>query len=59
MLDVLDQDEVVYSEKFSQSSNYVGRRYAENADDAIHWDEDGLDSDCTDFCLPVEDWMLD
>lgn len=59
MFDVLDQDEFAYAGEFSQSANYVARRYDAKADHAIQWDEDNLDGKCTDFCLPVEDWMLD
>lgn len=62
MFDDLDDDDVGYSDEFSQSTNFVGGRYDEKLDDAIRLNEARqavVDSGYSQFCMPAEDWMLD
>ncbi|MCX7172822.1 MAG: hypothetical protein NT159_02600 [Proteobacteria bacterium] len=62
MYHVPDQNEEVYSDEISQSTNYVVRRYDEKLDDAIRLDEARqavLDSGYPEYWTPVDDWWLD
>ena len=62
MIPVLVGSEADYSEEFSESASYFGRPHAEEPDDIVGWTEAGqavVAMGYSDFCMPVEDWLLD
>ena len=62
MFQVLNHNEVAFTGEFSQSPNdFIEDDYV-NLDDVIRLNEDrqsGVESGYSDFCKPVEDWLLD